>query len=87
MADVGKPEQFRCLAGPIRHIPDIRYKDGEPATVSIDGTQLFNGVVEERCIRLTGVSWEDMVTSEVARKLSTALAEAADDLDRLEGPR
>ncbi|UUO03848.1 hypothetical protein M4D79_14100 [Mycolicibacterium novocastrense] len=87
-ADVGKPEQFRCFAGPIREIPEIRYtRDNVPATVSIDGTQLLDGTVEERCIRLQGISWEDMLTSDVARKIATALAEAADDLDRLEGPR
>ncbi|KUI42305.1 hypothetical protein AU197_14420 [Mycobacterium sp. IS-1590] len=86
-ADVGKPDQFRCFAGPIRRVPEICYEDGTPATVSIDGTQLFDDTVEERCIRLAGVSWEDMITSEVARKLATALLGAADDLDRLEGPR
>jgi hypothetical protein len=55
--------------------------------VSVDGTEIFDGAVEERCIRLTGVSWEDMLTSAVARKLATALAEAADDLGGLDGPR
>ena len=86
-ADVGKPEQFRCFAGPIREVPELRYSDDCPVTVSIDGTQLLNGTVEERCIRLTGISWEDMLTSSSARKLATVLAEAADDLDRLDGPR
>ncbi|ULE32868.1 hypothetical protein [Mycobacterium sp. IDR2000157661] len=79
-------ERFRCFAGPIREIPEIPFNDG-PANVSIDGTQLFDGTVEHRCIRLTGIGWEDQLTSEVARKLATALLGAADDLDRLDGPR
>ncbi|OBF41818.1 hypothetical protein A5724_04735 [Mycobacterium sp. ACS1612] len=39
-------------------------------TVSVDGTQLIDGTVEERCSRLQGVSWEDMLTTSVARKLA-----------------
>ncbi|MEO3761351.1 hypothetical protein ABGB19_24115 [Mycobacterium sp. B14F4] len=81
------PERFRCFAGPIRAIPEVRDSYDRPATVSVDGTQLFDGAVEHRSIRRTGIGWEDMLNSDVTRKLATALAEAADDLDRLDGPR
>jgi hypothetical protein len=86
-ADVGTPGEFRCFSGAIRTIPEIRYSDDVPASVSVDGTQLADGRVEERYIRVTGVSWEDMLTSGTARKLCVAIAAAADDLDRLEGLR
>nr|WP_207383925.1 hypothetical protein [Mycolicibacterium komanii] len=85
---MASPNSSAASPGPIREIPEIRYtRENHPATVSIDGTQLLDCTVEERCIRLQGVSWEDMLTNDVARKLATALAAAADNLDRLAGPR
>jgi hypothetical protein len=54
-ADVGTPGEFRCFSGAIRTIPEIRYSDDVPANVSVDGTQLADGRVEERYIRVTGV--------------------------------
>lgn len=84
-ADVGKPDEFGSFDGPIWTIPEVvqDHRDGTPARVFVSGTQLRDGTVEERCIRLEGVAWEDMLTSSVARKISTSLAEAADDLARL----
>jgi hypothetical protein len=83
-ADIGTPTEFRSFAGPIRTIPNLFEWDGGPATVAVNGTQLTDGTVEERFIRVDGLGWDDMLTAETARALSTALAEAADDLDRLE---
>lgn len=82
-ADVGTPDEFRLFYGPIRHIPELKCWNEVPASVTVEGTQLADGTVEDRFIRLTGVAWDDMLTSDLARKLSVALAEAADDLDRL----
>ncbi|MGO4445771.1 hypothetical protein AB4Z42_20710 [Mycobacterium sp. 2YAF39] len=82
-ADVGHPSEFRSFDGPIWTIPEVQYTNDAPARVFVSGTQLRDGTVEERCIRLEGVAWEDMLTSSVARKIATALAEAADKLDRL----
>jgi hypothetical protein len=65
--------------------PGLQYSNGDDAAVLIYGTQLADGTVEERCIRLGGVHWDDELTSQTARVLSAALAAAADDLDRLTG--
>lgn len=83
-ADVGHPSEFRLFAGPMWTIPEVQYTNDAPARVVVSGTQLRDGTVEERCIRLEGVAWEDMLTSSVARRIATALAAAADDLDRLD---
>jgi hypothetical protein len=84
-ADVGHPDEFRSFTGPTWTIPGLQYSSGEDAAVLIYGTQLADGTVEERCIRLGGVHWDDELTSQTARVLSAALAAAADDLDRLTG--
>ncbi|MBY0287489.1 MAG: hypothetical protein K2X52_10105 [Mycobacteriaceae bacterium] len=84
-ADVGKPEEFRSFDGPIWTIPEIQYTNDAPARVFVSGTQLRDGTIEERCIRLEGVAWEDMLASDTARTLSRALLSAADVLDRLNG--
>jgi hypothetical protein len=86
-ADVGSPDEFRSFTGPTRTIPGLQCCNGDDAAVLIYGTQLADGTVEERCIRVAGVHWDDELTSQTARDLSAALAAAADDLDRLEGLR
>src|SRR4051812_35221570 len=83
--DVGSPDEFRCFDGPIRTVEGIKCWDGWPATVFVNGTQLRDGTVEGRCIRVYGVHGDDMLSSETARVLGRALLAAADDLDRLEG--
>ncbi|WP_041781852.1 hypothetical protein [Mycolicibacterium chubuense] len=57
---------------------------GHPATVTLFGTQLHDGTVEDRCIRVGGVHEDDELDSETARRLGQALLDAADDLDRLQ---
>ncbi|MDT5057713.1 hypothetical protein [Mycobacterium sp.] len=84
-ADVGSPDEFRSFTGPTWTIPGLQYSNGDDAAVFIYGTQLADGTVEERCIRLGGVHWDDELTSQTARLLSAALAAAADELDRLTG--
>ena len=81
--DVGKPEQS-VLLRPIRTIPKLNCWHGEPGRVS---SKVLNSSTElsERLIRVDGLGWDDMLTSAVARKLASALAEAADDLDSLRG--
>ena len=81
-ADLGHPGEFRSFDGPIWRIPEVAYDDGN-ARVFVSGTQLRDGTVEERCIRLEGVAWEDMLSSATARKLGQALLDAADALDNL----
>ncbi|WP_232076079.1 hypothetical protein [Mycobacterium gallinarum] len=82
-ADVGKTDEFRSFDGPIWTIPEVQYTNDAPARVFVSGTQLRDGTVEERCIRLEGVAWEDMLTSSVARDIATKLLAAATELDRL----
>lgn len=53
----------------------------------VNGTQLGDGTVEDRCIRVYGVHGDDMLSSETARVLGRALLAAASELDRLKGNR
>jgi len=76
-------ERFRCFAGPIRVVPCARRSDGDPVAVAIDGTQLADGTIEERVIRLCGITSDDSMTAETARNIAAALSAAADDLEGL----
>lgn len=80
--DAGHPDEFRCFNGPTRTLPELRFGD-QPAFVTIFGTQLRDGTVEGRCIRVAGVHWDDELDSKTARHLAQQLLDAADDLDRL----
>lgn len=82
--DVGHPDEFRTFSGPTRSIPGLAYPDSSPAMVLIFGTQLRDGTVEGRCIRVGGVHWDDEIDAETARALGRALLDAADDLDTLQ---
>ncbi|MDT5097650.1 MAG: hypothetical protein QOC76_1387 [Mycobacterium sp.] len=85
-ADVGTPDQFRVFDGPRWTVPGLRfgYADQEvDAFITIFGTQLADGTIEGRCIRLGGVHWDDELCSETARIIGRSLLEAADELDRV----
>ena len=88
-ADVGHLGEFRSFDGPIWTIPEVvqDHRGGTPARVFVSGTQLRDGTVEERCIRLEGVAWEDELSSDTARELGQALLAAAAALDELCNPK
>jgi len=85
-ADAGTPDEFRSFLGPKWTLPGIRWGWGdneEDGFVAVSGTQLRNGTVEGRCIRVGGVHWDDELDSHAARDLAEKLIAAADNLDRL----
>ncbi|MGV0778746.1 hypothetical protein [Mycolicibacterium elephantis] len=85
-ADIGTPDEFRTFDGPKWTLPGIRWGFGdteEDGYVAIYGTQLRDGTVEERCIRVGGLHWDDELDSQTARDIAGKLLEAADALDRL----
>lgn len=75
-ADVGHPDQFRTFTGPEWVVGDL--------VVQVYGTQLFNGTVEQRCVRAL-IHWDDELDSATASELGHALLAAACALTRLEG--
>lgn len=81
--DMGKLHEFRCFEGPMRRLPGLAYGDGSPVLVTITGTQIRDGTIEGRFIRMSGPHWDDEIDSQTARTIARALFDAADDLDRL----
>lgn len=67
--DSGTPEPFRLYSGPTWTI------EGSSATVTVRGTQLADGTIEEREIKIGGSF--DTLTAEEAEALAKALAQAA----------
>lgn len=85
-ADVGHPDEFRSFDGPKWTLPGIRWGYGDNEVdgyVAICGTQLRDGTVEGRWIRVRGLQWDDELDSQTARAAAKALLEAADQLDSL----
>jgi hypothetical protein len=64
--DVGGPDEFRTFTGPTRTIPGLHTWDGSRGLVLVCGTQLADGTVEERYIKVLGVAWDDELTSQTA---------------------
>ena len=79
--DVGKPDGFRRFEGSMRQLPGLTYRDSSPVLLTITSTQLPDGTIEGRSIRMS--HWDDEIDSQTARTIARALFDAADDLDRL----
>lgn len=83
--DVGHPDEFRSFTGPSWPGPTPQYNSGNSnPMVIVYGTQLRDGTIEGRCIRVGGLHWDDELSSDQTRKLAAALLKAADALDHLD---
>lgn len=84
--DVGKSDQSAPSTAPRWTINDLVFNSGmDDPTVEITGTQAGDGIVEDRCVRVARLVWEDVLDSGNARALGIALIEAAAVLDRMTG--
>lgn len=82
--DVGHPDEFRTFTGPTWTVANLAWNGGDTdPTIIVFGTQLADGTVEGRCIRVDGLHWDYELSADNARTIGTALIEAADALDRL----
>lgn len=83
LAAAAELDGFRCFEGSMRQLPGLTYRDSSPVLVTITSTQLPDGTIEGRSIRMSGPHWDDEIDSQTARTIARALLDAADDLDRL----
>lgn len=84
--DVGKSDQSAPSTAPRWTLNDLVFNSVmDDPTVEITGTQAGDGIVEDRCVRVARLVWEDVLDSGNARALGIALIEAAAVLDRMTG--
>lgn len=81
-----RPTSSAPSTAPRWTINDRVFNSGmDDPTVEITGTQAGDGTVEDRCVRVARLVWEDVLDSGNTRALGIALIEAAAVLDRMTG--